>query len=279
MITSLIGTIPATTADMVDNKTKLRFVDRNQFKTPEALIIHEQQIISDDKLLDACCMEYNLVLYTPQSYYVPKDVLDDFEQYDCVVINYDAREREVTLGIMPENKDQIILSDRYKIKRLLVPIYYYVDLRTKEYGEPDFLNELPVVDKWDFIVDEAIKLQASDITLTNTIHGAKVYYNVRKHKVHSKRTLKYNDVNEICALLASRGGATMADFSAKPRFFAIEERVSPAATLWNFTSFAYLASGAAMASSRSSSFSPMFPPPPTPRSLFASTDSDSNLFL
>ena len=142
MITSLIGTIPATTADMVDNKTKLRFVDRNQFKTPEALIIHEQQIISDDKLLDACCMEYNLVLYTPQSYYVPKDVLDDFEQYACVVINYDAREREVTLGIMPENKDQIILSDRYKIKRLLVPIYYYVDLRTKEYGEPDFLNEL-----------------------------------------------------------------------------------------------------------------------------------------
>ena len=222
MITSLIGTIPATTADMVDNKTKLRFVDRNQFKTPEALIIHEQQIISDDKLLDACCMEYNLVLYTPQSYYVPKDVLDDFEQYACVVINYDAREREVTLGIMPENKDQIILSDRYKIKRLLVPIYYYVDLRTKEYGEPDFLNELPVVDKWDFIVDEAIKLQASDITLTNTIHGAKVYYNVRKHKVHSKRTLKYNDINEICTLLASRGGATMADFSAKPRFFAID---------------------------------------------------------
>lgn len=222
MIQTLIGRIPVTTADMVDSKTSLRFKNRSDFKTPEALIIHEQQIISDDMLLDACCQEYNMVLDTPKSYYVPKEILNEFEQYQCVVINYDAHDRRVTLGIMPENRDQIILSDTYTIKRVMIPIYYYVELRTAQYGTPDFLAELPIPDKWEFIVDEAIKLQASDITLTTTSHGAEVYYNVRKTKVHSKRQLKTHDVNEICKLLASSGGATMGDMSSKPRFFAID---------------------------------------------------------
>ena len=44
----------------------------------------------------------------------------------------------------------------YKIKRVLVPIYYYVELREQQFGTPDFLADLPIKDKWEFIVNEAL---------------------------------------------------------------------------------------------------------------------------
>ena len=142
MMQSLIGIISGVERDMVDKKTSLRFKDRNQFKTPEALIIHEQQIISDERLLEACQREYNTILYTPRVQYIPKDILQLFEQYDVVVIEYSKADGSVTLGMLPEFKDQMILSN-LKVKRILVPIYYYVEVRTNQYFMPSFLAELP----------------------------------------------------------------------------------------------------------------------------------------
>lgn len=222
MMQSLVGIISAVDADMVDSKTELRFKNKRDFLTAEALIIHEQHIISDERLLEACQREYNTILDTPQPQYVPKEILDVFSKYQVVVIDYSVADSTVTLGILPEFKDQIILSDNFNIKRVLVPIYYYVELYTKQYGEPEFLAELPVLDKWDFIVQEALTLGASDITITNVKHGAEVYYNVRKNKVHSKRALNPEDVGSIARLIASSAKATMADESTKPRFFAID---------------------------------------------------------
>ena len=60
------------------------------------------------------------------------------------------------------------------------------------------------MDKWDFIVQEALQKGAADITLTNTYGGAQVYYNVRKTKVHSARSLDKPDVGEIIKMLAAR---------------------------------------------------------------------------
>ena len=222
MMQSLIGIVSANNAALIDSKTNLRFRDKSKFRAPDALIIHEQQIISDERLLEACQREYNCILETPTPGYIPKDILDIFEKYDVVVINYDVATSTVTLGTIPEFKDQQVFNDRFKFKFVLVPIYYYVELRTKQYDEPDFLAELPTIDKWEFIVEEAISLKASDITITNIKSGAEVYYNARKTKVHSRRKLKPYDVEEIAKLLASSAKATMADDSVKPRFFAID---------------------------------------------------------
>lgn len=222
MMQSLVGVIPATDAAMIDDKTSLRFKDKTQFRTPEALIIHEQNVISDDRLLDACQREYNTILHTPTPRYVPADVVQYFKNYRVVVIDQDVSAGSVTVGMMPEDRDQVILSDIYKIQRTLVPVYYYVDLYTQQYGTPDFLAELPIKDKWEFIVNEALQLDASDITITNIHSGAQVYYNVRKTKVRSKRKIKPEDVGELANLLASSAKATMADDSARPRYFAID---------------------------------------------------------
>ena len=80
MMQSLVGVIPAIDAGMIDEKTSLRFKDKSQFKTPEALIIHEQRVIDDERLLDACQREYNLILHTPTPRYVPVDVQRNFEK-------------------------------------------------------------------------------------------------------------------------------------------------------------------------------------------------------
>ena len=222
MMQSLVGIISAVDAKMIDDKTTIRFKDKSKFRTPEALIIHEQKMLSDDRLLEACQREYNRILTTPRTSYVPKEILQSFAKYNVVVISYTASTGSVTLGMLPEFGDQVILSDFYKIEKVLVPIYYYVELYTKQYGDPDFLAELPVVDKWDFIKQEAISKGASDITITNVKSGALVYYNIRKTKVHSMRSIQDKDVNEIAKLLAAGAGATLADESAKPRYFAID---------------------------------------------------------
>lgn len=224
MIQSLVGTISAVDSAMIDSKTELRFKDRSQFVTPEALIIHEQQIVSDERLLEACQMSYNTVLVTPKVRYIPKDIIALFENLNVVVLDYDVAESIITLGTIPEFRDvkKKIFMDKYDVKIVYVPIYYYVELRTKQYSEPDFLAELPLRDKWDFIVQEAITIGASDITITNTASGAKVYYNARKTKVMSKRQIKQQDVDDIAKLLAASSNATIADVSSKPRFFSID---------------------------------------------------------
>lgn len=224
MIQPLIGIINAVEAGMVDQKTSLRFKDKSAFRTPEALIIHEQQIISDERLLEALQREYNMVLATPAVRYIPVEILKLFEPFNVVVLDYDVANSGITLGTIPEFMDVKgkIFNDQYVIHYTAIPIYYYVELRTKQFGEPDFLAELPLSDKWDFIVQEALQLGAADITVTSTSTGAKVYYNARKKKVMSKRQIRHRDVHDLAQLLASSAQSTMADTSAKPRYFAID---------------------------------------------------------
>lgn len=223
-MSSLVGIISAIDADMVDQKTNLRFKDKTQFRTPESLIIHEQQIISDERLLEACQREYNTILDTPPVRYIPKDIIDLFSNFDVVVLNHDVANSVITLGTIPEYQSVMkkIHLDMYKIEFKLVPLYYYVELYTKQYHEPDFLAELPLKDKWDFIVQEAVALKASDITVSRSHKGAQVYYNARMKKVESERKLKPEDVNALANLIASSAKATMADDSAKPRYFSID---------------------------------------------------------
>lgn len=224
MIPSLIGKLSATDTDMVDEKTNLRFKNRSDFVTPEALIIHEQKLISDERLLEACQLSYNCILSTPTAHYIPQEILNKFEKFNVVVIDYDVSGGTIELGTIPEFKDvqNNLFSEQYILRYTLLPIYYYVELRTRQFGTPDFLAKLPLRDKWDFIVHEAVELGASDITVSSNASGAHVYYNVRKTKVNSMRTLEREDVDDIAQLLASSANSTMSDKSAKPRFFGVD---------------------------------------------------------
>lgn len=221
MMSKLPGLLPATDLYMIQDKTELMFDDPGKFKTPEALIIHQQRMLDDETLLDICTQEYNTLLYTPKLSYVPKDVIDFFKDYPVVVISYTVATQTVELGVLPEMQVLNMFTGAYSVRYIAVPIYYYVEVREQQFGRPDFLSPLPAVDLWEFIVEEALRLDASDITLTTTRTGAEVYYNVRKRKVHSRRVMMGAEVKDIIDILASSANSTLADLTAKPRYFGV----------------------------------------------------------
>lgn len=224
MMKSLMGLINSVDASIVQKKTDLRFKCKFDFVTPEALICYEQKLLPPDRLFEAVQREYNMVLDCPKVNYVSRDFLQQFSKFKVIVIDYDVSGNAVTLGTIPEFKDEFkkIFIDGISIKTVLIPIYMYVEYYTRQQQEPDFLYELPTRDKWDFIVSEALELGASDITLSKSRSTALVYYNVRKKKVPSRRSLKLQDVDNIVKLLASSANATLADESARPRYFSID---------------------------------------------------------
>ena len=61
----LSGVLSASNLSLVKEATKLRFQDASQFKTPEALIVYEQNMLDDEKLLEMCSAEYGTQLQTP----------------------------------------------------------------------------------------------------------------------------------------------------------------------------------------------------------------------
>lgn len=221
MMQYLSGNLSSSDLATLDEKTKLLFVNPNDFVTPEAVLIHQQRMMDDEKLLDICCQEYGITLYTPFVTYVSKEIVEQFAEYPVVVISYDVSTSTILLGTIPEFRDVEIFSTSYTVKKCAVPIYYYVHYRTLQFGKPDFLLDLPSTDMWDFIVQEALTLGASDITLTSTRTGGEVYYNVRKRKVHSNRTISRDDVTNIVQNLATMGRATMGTLDAQPRYFGV----------------------------------------------------------
>lgn len=222
MMMRLQGHMSSTDYNMVCEKTKLMFGDQSKFKTPEALIVYQQRMVDPGILLDLCSQEYNQILYTPKASYVPKEVLDFFAKYSVVVISYSPKDNMVELGTLPELAVQDMYSGRYQVKWIAVPIYYYCELREKQYGRPDFYNDLPAKDLWDLVVEEALHLDAADITLTTTRNGAEVYYNVRKRKVRSRRHMLKAEVMDVIKIISSGANATLAEVTAKPKYFGVD---------------------------------------------------------
>lgn len=219
---TLNGVLPGGDMDVVANATRLRFKDANEFKTPEALIIHEQKLLNDDVLLKCCSDEYGRKLETPVATYVPQDVLDHFARTNAIPIGYSTRDSIVKLAILPELEQSDYSYRHFSVEKVYVPIYYYVDMYTRLYGNPGFLNELAALDKFRFIVNEAVALEAVDITMVSSKCGADVYYNVKKQKVHSRRTISKSDLDDIVKYIATLAKSPMTEEEGvRPRHLSI----------------------------------------------------------
>lgn len=219
---SLQGLLTASELQHVREKTKLMFRFPEEFKTPEAVIVHEQNLLSDEKLLEACCEEYGTQLTTPRREYIPRAMIDKFKGMNCVPLKYSASTSTMFVGVVPELKPLVRSIGSLFVKYIKIPIYYYVDVYTDYYGMPDFLLPLPAKDYLDFIYQEALALKASDITIYNASKtAADVIYNARKRLVHSRRRLDGGLVLQLAHALATSGGAEFDDAQEVPRFFSI----------------------------------------------------------
>lgn len=218
----LSGVLSANNLSWVKETTKLRFQDASQFKTPEALIVYEQNMLSDEQLLSICSAEYGTQLQTPTPQYIPKELVNEFRSYNCVPIRYDTRAEEVYVGVLPERRGYIPDVKNLATVCVEVPIYYYVALHTRYFGKPDFLFDLSPMDKLNMVIEEAIALKAIDATITNVSEGAQIYYNVRKRKVMSKRSILREDVEKFAELLATRAGSPISEKNARPRYLSVQ---------------------------------------------------------
>lgn len=219
---SLQGLLTATELQNVRDKTKLIFADSSLFKTAESVVVHEQNMLSDEQLLQACSDEYGVKLFTPRREYIPRAVLDKVKGMNVVPISYSAAAGVMDVGIIPDLQPKARSAGTVNFKFVKVPIYYYVDMYTDYYGRPDFIMELPAKDYLDFIFSEAVSLKASDITIFNASgNRAEVIYNVRKRLVHSRRKLDGSLVKSLAHTLATSGSSEFDEASEDPRFFSI----------------------------------------------------------
>lgn len=221
---SLQGQLNAADLQNVREKTRLQFVDNGkQFVTPEALVVHQQNILPDDVLLELCKEEYQSDdLHMPRREYIPRDMLDKFRSMNCVPIKYSAATNTMTVGVLPELSRMRDFNVGMSVNEVRVPIYYYVQNYTDYYGRPSFILPLPTKDYLDFIYAEALALRASDITIYNTSkYTAEVIYNARKRLVHSKRTLEGEQVLPLAKMLATSAHGTFDESNEEPRFFSI----------------------------------------------------------
>lgn len=219
---SLQGRLTSSELSLVRDKTKILFKDYDAFKTPEAVVIHEQNIMSDEELLKACCEEYGFKVKTPRREYIPRAMVEMFRQTKAVPIHYTAMTNTMEVGVLPEVEPNFRELSNIFVKEVKVPVHYYVELHKAYYGNPDFILPLPTKDNLEFIYAEALTLKAADITIFNvTKEEAEVIYNVRKRLVHSRRKLTGDQVLEIAKLLATSGRSTFDASNEDPRFFSI----------------------------------------------------------
>lgn len=219
---NLTGHLTASNQRLVESSTQLRFKDASQYKTPEALVIYEQSLLDDETLRQLCSKEYGIELETPMPSYVPPELANEFRGYNCVPIAYDPREERIAVGVLPEAVGYIPDLRGNVTVRVNVPIYYYVELYTRYYGVPDFLYTIPPADKWNMIVNEGVALGAADITVTNVAEGAIVYYNVRKKKVRSHRSVTREDVDKFAEILSMRAHSPISEADNHPRYFSVK---------------------------------------------------------
>lgn len=216
----LIGIVPRDTLYVITESTRLRFADILQFRTAEALLLYEQRVLPEDQLFDLCQSEYDEELYPVEEQYIPVEILNHFANTSGVPVCINNAANEIIVGILPEIPVGVFTYESYNIITKYITIYDYVRLHSKYWGEPKFLHAVPVSDKLMFIIAEAVELGAADITITNVYEGSRVYYNVRKKKVNSRRALTRNDVESIALLMCDRAGHSMDRIATEPIYIA-----------------------------------------------------------
>lgn len=208
---SLAGILQGSAIDIVNNSTRLRFTNPNDFKTPEALIIFEQRLMPEEQLLKCCTAEYGMELSIPRCTYIPPNIVDAFSKSKAVPISYSSKDATIVLGVLPEFDAGDYFYKHFTIVKVYIPIYFYVQVYTRYYGRPEFLAPLPTKDKFTFIVNEAVDLNAVDITMVSGANSAMVYYNVKKQKVHSKRQISKDDLEDMVRYIATLAKSPMTD--------------------------------------------------------------------
>ena len=203
--------------------TRSRFKRPQDFKHPEALIMHEQNYVTDDQLLKACMLDYDLRLETPKLCNVQAEVITNYADSNFIPIKIDDFKKEMHLMTIPEFAgDTPKPFMNYKVVKHFTTIYHFVNSYKRYYGIPSFLSDVPIKDLFTMVVNEAIDLRAADITLTTSDQDITIYYNVRKRKVESKRYIDKLYRDELIRHISSLANSSFMDTDDRPKYMGMD---------------------------------------------------------
>lgn len=216
---NLNGILPVELIHEVDSYTDLRLKDKYKYKCAEALALYEQKLMPEEDLFKLCEETVGEKLSDPVPSYVPEDIIMDFAGTGLVPVSYSPMSQLVTCVTMPEINTTYVTKGTYKVVETNAPIYIYFREYIRKYGRHSDLLDMPVRQLLDGIVNEAIMLDAADITISTTENLARVYYNVRKSKVYSNRILSADDIYDIIKLLCVE--SPMDSMSNNPKYVGV----------------------------------------------------------
>lgn len=223
MLDLLIGKVSPTELEVVRNATHLRFKSPNKYKASEALVLYEQGVLEFDEITELVRKSTGQNVETPRVDYITKPILEHFTSYDCVPYKYDNVKEVIYVGMLPEDIHNRVLPYKNKeVVRTPVPMHWFVKYYTQLYSKPSFVLELPEKDLFDFIVNEAVELGAADITVSSRASHSRVYYNVRKKNVQSKRAIGKTEVDGLVRFVSSLGRATISATLKEPVYFSVK---------------------------------------------------------
>lgn len=207
------GIFPIDTQHQISTYTDLRFKDKSKYVCAEALCLYEQRFISVEEIIELCKKAYAITgkiydIQVPIVSYVPDNIKMQFKDTGGIPTSYSASEHKVMVSIIPEIEYNPIIVPGFEIETQIVPIFSYFTVYTRYYGMHPDLQEIPAKTLFDSIVDEAINIGASDITISNVKDRAVAYFNVRKKKVFSNRILTANNMEDIVQILCFQSPIT-----------------------------------------------------------------------
>ena len=205
--------------------TKLRFKDPMKYKCAEVLGLYEQSLISNDEIFKICQDAVGHELFMPAVSYLPPKILNHFgnlrNNRSCVVpVSFSPGRGTINCIYLDELGTDYIPMDRYKVNLMPAPIYYYFERYVEDFGIHPDLNVVPSKTLFQSIVNEAIALEAMDITIETIGNFARTFYNVRKRKRYSQRIISSNNMDEIIKMLCFE--SPMFNNSNAPKYVGVD---------------------------------------------------------
>lgn len=196
--------------------TGQRFKDASKLIAPEALILYEEGFLDNDVIRALCEKKYGIQLHEPINSYVPDNIVMQCAGTGYVPVVYEPMRRVVTVLYVPdfECSDNIEVLGHH-IEKLPTTLGYYLKLYQKYYGMHQALNEMPAKALFDNIIEEAIGIGAIDITISSVGQSTRIYYNVKKTKVDSRKVYGYDFIYDVVKLLTIK--SPMDRNSRKPK--------------------------------------------------------------
>lgn len=186
--------------EKVQEYTRLRLKNPERFKMAESLALYEQRYMEPSEVLTLCEEAEGMKLYEPPINHVPEEIVSMFRYSDLVPVSYLHQDRRVTCVWLPEIGGTVS-SEVYKIDKLPTTLPYYLSQYQYHYGSHVMLQEVPVAVVFRNIVQEAINLGAADITISTLGMSSRVYYNVRKKIVESRRVFDASYIRDMITFL------------------------------------------------------------------------------